>query len=76
MGGLAPVITMDGRTIGDGAPGPVTGRLTELFADLTARTGTLLSWCDGSTAAGADWAHDRGGGSPGNARCPAASRCR
>jgi branched-chain amino acid aminotransferase len=40
MGGLAPVVRVDGRTIGDGSPGPVTKRLTELFADLTAATGT------------------------------------
>ena len=40
MGGLAPVVRVDGRTIGDGTPGPVTKRLTELFADLTAATGT------------------------------------
>ena len=40
MGGLAPVVRVDGRTIGDGIPGPVTKRLTELFADLTAATGT------------------------------------
>jgi branched-chain amino acid aminotransferase len=40
MGGLAPVVRVDGRTIGDGTAGPVTKRLTELFADLTAATGT------------------------------------
>jgi branched-chain amino acid aminotransferase len=40
MGGLTPVIAIDGRTIGDGSPGPVTRRLTGLFADLTARSGT------------------------------------
>ena len=40
MGGLAPVVRVDGRTIGDGIPGPVTKRLTELFADLTTATGT------------------------------------
>jgi branched-chain amino acid aminotransferase len=40
MGGLTPVIAIDGRTIGGGSPGPVTGRLTGLFADLTARSGT------------------------------------
>jgi branched-chain amino acid aminotransferase len=40
MGGLTPVIAIDGRTIGGGAPGPVTGRLTGLFADLTTRSGT------------------------------------
>ncbi len=40
MGGLAPVVRVDGRTIGDGIPGPVTKRLTALFADLTAATGT------------------------------------
>ena len=40
MGGIAPVITLDGRRIGDGSPGPVTLRLTKLLAELTARTGT------------------------------------
>jgi branched-chain amino acid aminotransferase len=40
MGGLTPVIAIDGRTIGGGAPGPVTGRLTGLFADVTTRSGT------------------------------------
>jgi len=43
MGGLAPVLAVDGRTIGDGAPGPVTKRLTALYADLTAATGTPVS---------------------------------
>src|SRR5271156_5692534 len=28
MGGLAPVVSVDGRTIGDGQPGPVTKHLT------------------------------------------------
>jgi len=42
MGGLAPVTAVDGRTISGGSPGPVTKRLTELFADLTARSGTLV----------------------------------
>jgi branched-chain amino acid aminotransferase len=40
MGGLTPVTAIDGRTIGDDSPGPVTGRLMGLFADLTARSGT------------------------------------
>lgn len=39
MGELAPVIRVDGRTIGTGAPGPVTQRLSELFANLTAVEG-------------------------------------
>src|SRR5215470_270932 len=42
MGGLVPVIEIDGRVIGDGKPGPVTGRLMDLFAGLTARSGTRL----------------------------------
>ena len=42
MGGLAPVIEIDGRTIGDGAPGPVTRQLMGLFADLAARSGTAV----------------------------------
>ncbi|HTS97376.1 MAG TPA: aminotransferase class IV [Streptosporangiaceae bacterium] len=43
MGGIAPVVLLDGRRIGDGAPGPVTLRLTKLLADLTARTGTPVT---------------------------------
>ena len=42
MGGLAPVVSVDGRPIGAATPGPgpVTKRLTALFADLTATSGT------------------------------------
>ena len=40
MGGLVPVIAIDGRTIGDGTTGPVTRQLMGLFADLVARSGT------------------------------------
>jgi branched-chain amino acid aminotransferase len=43
MGGLVPVLAVDGRTIGDGQPGPVTKQLTALFADLTATTGTPVT---------------------------------
>jgi branched-chain amino acid aminotransferase len=43
MGGLVPVLAVDGRVIGDGKPGPVTSQLTALFADLTAATGTLVT---------------------------------
>ncbi len=43
MGGLVPVIAVDGRAIGDGQPGPVTIRLTSLVADLTATTGTPVA---------------------------------
>jgi len=43
MGGLVPVLSVDGRPIGDGVPGPVTKRLTALFADLTATTGTPVA---------------------------------
>src|SRR5215831_2339467 len=43
MGGLAPVIAVDGRAIGHGAPGPVTKQLTELYATLTATTGTVVT---------------------------------
>lgn len=42
MGELAWVARADGRTIGDGSLGPVTRRLCELFADLTAREGTRV----------------------------------
>ncbi|MEP7026943.1 MAG: branched-chain amino acid aminotransferase, partial [Actinomycetota bacterium] len=43
MGGIAPVIKLDGRTIGSGAAGPVTGTLTSLLAKLTATTGTPVT---------------------------------
>jgi branched-chain amino acid aminotransferase len=43
MGGIAPVISIDGRTIGNGRPGPLTGKLTALLADLTASTGTPVA---------------------------------
>ncbi len=43
MGGIAPVISVDGRIIGPGKAGPVTLRLTDLLAELTASTGTPVS---------------------------------
>jgi len=42
MGGIAPVIRIDGRVIADGRPGELTVKLTGLLADLTATTGTLV----------------------------------
>jgi branched-chain amino acid aminotransferase len=39
MGGLAAVTRIDGRTIGRGAVGPLTERLSELYAKRTAREG-------------------------------------
>jgi branched-chain amino acid aminotransferase len=42
MGELAPVTRVDGRPIGDGRPGAVTRRLSELFLDLTAREGVVV----------------------------------
>ena len=43
MGGLAPVVSVDGRSIGDGATGPVTKQLTELYANLSASAGTTVA---------------------------------
>jgi branched-chain amino acid aminotransferase len=43
MGGLAPVIAVDGRTVGSGTVGPVTKLLTELYANLTATSGTVVA---------------------------------
>ena len=43
MGGIAPVVALDGRKIGDGTPGPVTDQMSKLLADLTARTGTPVT---------------------------------
>ena len=42
MGELASISTVDGRTIGDGAIGPMTTRLSELYAQLTASEGTVI----------------------------------
>jgi branched-chain amino acid aminotransferase len=42
MGEIAGVTRVDGRVIGDGRPGPVTRRLSELFRAMTARDGTLV----------------------------------
>jgi branched-chain amino acid aminotransferase len=42
MGELAAVTRVDSRTIGAGAVGPMTRRLTELFRELTQREGTRV----------------------------------
>ena len=42
MGELASVTEIDGRKIGDGQPGPMTARLSDLFRELTARAGTEI----------------------------------
>ena len=39
MGELAAITTVDGRTIGNGIVGPMTQRLSELYAEETATTG-------------------------------------
>ncbi len=46
FGGLTPVFTVDGRQIGDGSPGSMTARLSELYqqaiaADVAARGATI-----------------------------------
>jgi branched-chain amino acid aminotransferase len=42
MGELASVIEVDGRRIGDGRPGPVTQRLSGLYATMTATQGERI----------------------------------
>jgi branched-subunit amino acid aminotransferase/4-amino-4-deoxychorismate lyase len=42
MGELTPVLEVDGRTIGDGALGPLTKQIQQLFAWRTASEGTAL----------------------------------
>jgi len=42
MGELAPVVEVDGRTIGSGGMGPMTDRLSRLFADKTKSEGTRI----------------------------------
>ena len=43
MGELAGIIKIDGRMIGDGEVGPLTHRLSGLFADRTAREGVEVA---------------------------------
>jgi branched-chain amino acid aminotransferase len=50
MGELAAVTRVDGRTIGDGRPGPLTRRLSELFRELTSREGVQVVATDGRGA--------------------------
>ena len=42
MGELTPVLTVDGRRIGDGEPGAVTRELSAAYAALTATSGTTV----------------------------------
>ncbi len=42
MGGVTPVLAVDGRTIGAGRPGPCTARLAAAYATRTAAEGTLV----------------------------------
>lgn len=42
MGELSPVLEVDGRTIGDGEPGPITRRLQALYAQRTILEGEPL----------------------------------
>jgi len=42
MGELSPVLEVDGRTIGNGAIGPLTQRLQVLFSEKTANEGEVL----------------------------------
>ncbi|MYL07165.1 MAG: aminotransferase IV [Gemmatimonadales bacterium] len=42
MGELAGVTGIDGRVIGDGSPGPLTKRLSDLYRVLTAREGVVV----------------------------------
>ena len=46
MGGLAPVVTVDGRTIGRGQPGQLTKRLRDAYAAETARSGSVVAPAD------------------------------
>jgi len=39
---IVPVVTVDGRPIGEGTPGPLTGKLREKFRELTRREGTPI----------------------------------
>ncbi len=51
---VIPVIQCDGRMIGDGTPGPVTGILLDDFTQLTGSTGTPISDAGDEVATSAD----------------------
>jgi len=42
MGGVTPVVTVDGRTIGSGRPGPYVAKLGDAYAARTAVEGTVV----------------------------------
>ncbi len=42
MGELVPVLRIDGRSIGDGAPGPLTRRISDLFRAITQTEGVPI----------------------------------
>jgi branched-subunit amino acid aminotransferase/4-amino-4-deoxychorismate lyase len=42
MGELSPVVELDGRTIGDGAIGPITRQLQTAYAEKTAQIGVPI----------------------------------
>ena len=42
MGGVTPVLTVDGRTIGSGRPGPFVPKLSAAYLDRTAAEGTVV----------------------------------
>jgi branched-chain amino acid aminotransferase len=43
MGGVTPVVRVDGRQIGDGGSGPVTEKLRASYAEVTATAGTVVA---------------------------------
>ena len=43
MGGLTPVVSVDGRTVGAGERGAITARLAEAYGKLTASSGTAVT---------------------------------
>ncbi len=42
MGGVTPVVAVDGRAIGTGRPGPVTERFRSAYGELASATGTAV----------------------------------
>jgi len=39
---MVPVVKVDGRVIGNGKPGPITGRLLEAFRGVTRHDGEVI----------------------------------
>ena len=50
MGEITPVLEIDGRIIGNGEPGQLTGKIRDLYSDKTASEGEIIPFSESSPA--------------------------